>query len=548
MRHALRAACTLAATLCLSPARAEGPPPNILLIVADDVGFTDIGPFGSEIETPALDALAAEGLRLTDFHTSVSCSPTRAMLLTGVDNHVAGIGAMAEMIANMPPLQGKPGYEGYLNHDVVTLPEVLRQAGYDTYMAGKWHLGDAADNIPAARGFDRSFALMGGGASHFADMSGIQANAPVAEYYLDDERLDALSADFYSTRSYADFLMDAIRAGRDDGKPFFAYFAPTAAHDPVQVPDPWLGKYAGRYDAGYEALRADRIAATKVLGIVPEAAPDPGLVRKVRPWAALTPEEQAYEARVMEAYAGMVDNLDYHIGRIVAFLKDIGEYDNTIIVFLTDNGANPFYASDYPGNAGSEFMAAFDNGYGNIGRPGSFVSTGPGWALASSGPLDYFKLTVGEGGIRTPFIAAGPGIAAGQSSDGFAYVMDVMPTLLAMTGIAHPDAVDGHPVAPMGGRSLVPVLSGAERSAYGPEDAAAGELAGDMWIRRGDYKADFVGGKGWKWGPDAWQLYDVTQDPGGVTDLSAEMPELMSELQALWNRWADTVGVVRLGN
>lgn len=518
--------------------------PNILLIMADDMGFTDIGSFGAEFDTKNLDSLAAQGMRFTDFHTSVSCSPTRSMLLTGTDNHIAGLGNMGELLT--PNQKDKPGYEGHLNDSVVTLAEVLRQGGYNTYMAGKWHLGHEPDQVPYARGFDRSFTMLDGGASHWDDMTGLQIEIKngSADYYLDDKKLDKLPGNFYSSRSYADFLINAIRQGRDGGKPFFAYFAPTSAHDPVHVPEPWLSKYRGQYDEGYEVLKAKRIASAKQLGVVNEAAVSPDMNFKTRAWDSLNADEQALEARTMEAYAGMIDAMDYHIGRIFSFLKDIGEYDNTIIIFTSDNGANPLTAAQYPGNQDSEWMASFDNSLDNIGHKGSFVGIGLGWAQASDGPLDYFKLTTGEGGIRTPLIIAGPGVLKGTINSSFSYVTDITPTLLEYAGIKHPDSYQGRPVEPMRGKSLVPMASGKSNAVYGEGEYVGAEMAGDKWIRKGDFKAVFVKSTGLGFGPGEWQVYNVSMDPGETQDLAESMPELLGELTSAWDEYASDVGVV----
>ena len=226
------------------------------------------------------------------------------MLMTGTDNHIAGLGNMAEMMT--PEQKGKPGYEGHLNDRVVTLAEVLRDSGYHTYMAGKWHLGDdGPEYFPHARGFERSFSMLQGGASHWSDMAGLQAKAqPVAKYSMDGKELHELPRDFYSSRSYADFLINAIRENRGDGKPFLAYFAPTAAHDPIHAPEPWLSKYRGQYDDGYEALKTGRIAGAKRVGLIPKSAPAACLHPKVKPWDSLSSEEKAMESRTMEAYAG----------------------------------------------------------------------------------------------------------------------------------------------------------------------------------------------------------------------------------------------------
>jgi arylsulfatase len=515
-------------------------PPNILLIMADDMGYTDIGSFGGEIETPHIDSLAKEGVRFSNFHTSVSCSPTRSMLMSGTDNHIAGLGNMGELLT--PEQEGKPGYEGHLNDRVVSLAEVLRDAGYHTYMAGKWHLGDEPEHFPHARGFERSFSMLQGGASHWSDMAGLQAaNQPVAKYVMDDKELDELPRDFYSSRSYADFLIDAIRENQGDGKPFLAYFAPTAAHDPIHVPEPWLSKYRGRYDDGYEALKARRIASAKRVGLIPESAPAPGRHPKTKPWASLNSDEKAWESRAMEAYAGMVECMDYHIGRVINYLKDIGEYDNTIIIFTSDNGPNPWYSEEYPSNAGSEWMKQFDNSLENIGRPGSFVGYGIGWASASAGPLDYFKLTVGEGGIRTPLIIAGPDVKGRRQIDSFAYVTDVMPTILELAQTEHPENYRGRKVERMRGRSLAGVTSGSQEDTYARDTLIGGEMMNGKWMRKGDYKAVLVAKP---FGPGSWRLYDTVKDPGETADLSTEQPVILEELRAAWDRYAKDVGVI----
>ena len=330
--------------------------PNILLVVADDMGWTDLGSFGSEIATRHLDALAEHGVQFTNFYASLSCSPTRSMLLSGTDNHLAGLGNMGELIT--PEQRGEPGYEGYLNDRVVSLAEVLRDGGYHTFMAGKWHLGHAPEQFPHARGFERSFSMLLGGASYWSDMFGLLAEQEeVAEYVMDGERLHELPKDFYATRSYADFLMDAIRAHRGDGRPFLAYLAFTAPHDPMQVPEPWLSMYRGRNRDGYEILKERRTTAAGRRGVVPEGVPTPERHPMLHAWESLSEEQQELEQRGMEVYAGMVANMDYHFGRVVGFLKDIGEYDNTIVIFLSDNGPNPWVSEDYPGNRGSAWFA-----------------------------------------------------------------------------------------------------------------------------------------------------------------------------------------------
>ena len=525
-------------------ARAEAAPaaarrPNFLLVVADDLGWTDLGSFGSEVRTPNLDLLAQSGVMFTDFHVSVSCSPTRSMLLSGTDNHIAGMGTMAELLT--PAQRGKPGYEGYLNDRVVSLAEVLRAGGYHTYLSGKWHLGHEPEHFPHARGFERSFSMLYGGASYWSDMFGLMAQQQTAKYVMDNKELDKLPSDFYATRSYTDFLIDSIRVNRGDGKPFLAYLAFTVPHDPIHVPEPWLSQYRGNYGEGYAALKQKRAAAAKKLGLVPAGAPTPEVHAMAKAWNSLSEEEQALESRAMEAYAGMISNMDYHFGRVVDFLKDIGEYENTVIIFLSDNGSNPWYSEDYPGNRGSKFMAQFDNSIDNLGHPMSHYAYGIGWGSACSGPLDLFKMTVGEGGIRSPMIVSGPGVKSGRRVDAFSYVTDIMPTILDMAGLEHPRGYKGRRVEPMRGRSIVGVLSGLNEEVYGADDFVGGEMLNGRWMRQGDFKAMSAGKP---YGPGEWRLYNLAEDPGETRDLADEKPELLKRLQMEWDRYSKDVGVI----
>lgn len=513
--------------------------PNFLLVVADDMGWTDLGAYGSEIETPNLDRLASDGLMFTGFHVSVSCSPTRSMLLSGNDNHVAGLGTMAEMLVENQ--KGKPGYEGHLNDKVVSLAEALREGGYHTYLSGKWHLGHGSGSLPFDRGFERSFSMLVGGASHWSDMLGILPSDDPASYSMNGKHLDRLPDDFYSSRSYADHLMDSIRGNRGDGKPFLAYLAFTAVHDPIHVPDPWLSKYRGKYDDGYEVMKAKRWKAAKKLGVVSQGAALAKRHPMIRPWNQLSAEERALEARGMEVYAGMLENMDYHYGRVVSFLRDIGEYDNTVVIFLSDNGANAFYSSDYPGATEKKFISQFDNSLENIGKPRSNYAYGIGFASGSSGPLDKFKLTVGEGGIRSPLLMSGPGIRGERRTDSFAYVTDIMPTVLKLAAIDYPTEFKGRKVEPMRGRSMVDLLNGSADTIYGPDDLVGGEMGGGKWMRQGEFKAVMVPKP---YGTGEWRLHNVSKDPGEAEDLSKSMPDKLKTLISAWDEYAEDVGVI----
>lgn len=512
---------------------------NILLVMVDDMGFTDIAPYGSEINTPNIDKLAKQGVLFTDFHTSVSCSPTRSMLLSGTDNHLAGLGNMGELLA--PNQKGEPGYEGYLNNNVVSLAEVLKSNGYHTYMAGKWHLGHDLHNIPGARGFEKSLSLLYGGASHFSDMSGIMQSENPAAYSMNGKFINELPKDFYSSRSYTDYLMESIRENISDDKPFLAYLAFTSPHDPLQVPEPWMSKYRGVYDEGYEKLKQNRISRAKELNLISSEAKSPELHSMVTAWESLSESEQAYESRKMEVYAGMVDNMDYHLGRIINFLSDIKELDNTIVLFLSDNGSNPWVNTEYPGNADGEYLSQFNNDIDNLGNPTSHITYGMGWASACSGPLDYFKMTVGEGGIRTPFIISGPSIPKGATNRSFAYVTDIMPTILDMIGIEHPNTYNGNKVLPMRGKSMKKVFSGESKTVYQADEFIAGEMSNGKWVRKGNYKAAKIVKP---YGSGEWQLYSLSNDPGETNDISKMEEEKLKELIAAWESYSKEVGVV----
>ena len=518
--------------------------PNILLVVVDDLGWTDLGCYGSEIKTPNVDKLAEDGVKFSDFHVSVSCSPTRSMLLTGTDNHIAGLGNMSEAMTEKQ--KGNPGYEGHLNNNVVTLAEILRDGGYHTYMSGKWHLGHEPEQYPAARGFEKSFSMLYGGASYWSDKYGLLANKEeTAKYVYNNEEIETLPKDFYATRNYTDSIMTSIRSHKGDGKPFFAYLAFTAVHDPVHVPEPWLSEYKGNYNAGYKALKENRITGAKNVGVFPKDAIGHDLFAMAKNWEDLSDEQKAVESKAMEVYAGMVSNMDYNLGRVINFLKDIDEYDNTIIIFLSDNGSNPYYNDNYPGNKGSAFMAQFDNSAENIGHPMSHYAYGLGWGSACAGPLDLFKTVVGEGGIRVPLIITAPGIEKGRQSDAFAYATDIMPTLLEYANLEHPTNYNGREVAPMRGKSLKKLLTNEESTIYTDQDITAGEMANSRWIRQGKFKASYVPKP---FGEASWKLFDILQDPGETMDISKENPEILQKLINSWNDYAKDVGVVIYDN
>jgi arylsulfatase len=348
-------------------AREVKQPPNFLIIVADDLGYSDIGAFGGEIDTPNLDALAAQGLKLTGFHTAPTCSPTRSMLLAGLDNHEAGLGNMAEVIA--PNQKGQPGHEGYLRTDVASLAELLGASGYRTHYSGKWHLGLAPEQDPHARGFETSFALLQGGHNHFGLQVALKRGDPGYDYTKNGRHLSSLPENFYSSDYFAAQLIQQLKGGKASPagrKPFFAYLAFTAPHFPLQAPAETIAKYKGRYAGGYDAVRAARLKRQIELGLL-DASVVPHDMDLAPLWNTLTSEQKAREERRMEVYAAMVDRLDQNVGRVIQALKETGELDNTIILFLADNGAE---GSELTGRSMSMLNAVYaaaDNRLENIG-------------------------------------------------------------------------------------------------------------------------------------------------------------------------------------
>jgi len=500
--------------------------------------YSDIGPFGGEIQTPALDSLAKTGIRFTDFHTSISCSPTRSMLFSGTDNHLAGVGTMAEMIA--PNQIGKKGYEGHLNDRVVSIATLLRDAGYATSMSGKWHLGEELKNDPYNRGFQKAYTMLQGGTSHFDDESMMYPNyTPI---YRENGVQVHVPKGFYSSEFYTDKMMEYIDA-REAGKPFFAYLSYTAPHDPLHVPDEWLEKYKGRYDQGYEALRKDRLDNLKRLGFISDdVVPFPHFPLSPE-WESLTDEDKKREARKMEIYSAMIDNVDYHLARLFKHLKKTGDYNNTLIIFFSDNGANGALMNQYPDTDQVWIDRNSDNRYENLGRRFSRIEQGPAWAQVSMTPYRLFKGFTTEGGIRSPLIVSGPGVTNnGSHNDSFCHVMDISATILETAGVQHPgSSYKGKEIETLRGQSLVEVLNGKSDSVYDNDIAVSWELFGRRAVRKGDLKLVWLPDP---FGNDDWQLYDLSKDPAELNDISKEQPMQRKEMIEIWNQYSKDVGVV----
>ena len=548
MQKALCAAFMAAAFAAPAVAVAADAPrrPNIVIILGDDLGFADLGSYGSEIRTPAIDALAKQGVRFTNFYTHASSSPTRSMLLSGVDTHLSGLGNMDEWIAPNP--RGAVGYEGYLNDRVVTMPQLLKAAGYHTYMVGKWHMGKAPDQIPAARGFERDFSLLDGGGSYW-DMTNITAASPKSVFTEDGRYLTKLPDDYYATKTYTDKLISFIDANKGDGKPFFAYVAHQAPHDPYHLPKEWRSRHPGEYDKGWDAVRQERLKRQVEMGIMPA-----GTELAERMWfvpdpVVLAPASRYILGKKMELYAGMVENMDHHVGRLIDHLKKIGEYENTIFIVFGDNGAE---GTDLfgmiAGSAGTR-----DNLYAAInwsqtnpnawGDPGSWVGYGPMWAQVSMTPFSQYKGWLAEGGIRNALVVSGPIVqrSPGSVNHGVMHVADLMPTLLDVAGASYPKTNQGRELPPLIGKSWGPMLAGKADSVRTDQDYLAWEVFGNRAVRQGEWKLR------WQikpYGKSDWELFNVAKDPAERKDLAAQNPDKVKALIALWDGYVKANNVI----
>ena len=513
--------------------------PNILLIVADDMGYSDIGCFGGEIATPTLDRLAREGLMFTNFHVLPSCSPTRSVLMSGMDNHRAGLGTMGEL--KTPEMEEHPGYAGYLNFEVAALPEVLKAGGYHTYLAGKWHLGGDENTSPHARGFEETFSLVPGGGSHWSDLKPLCP--PETMIYLrNGKAVEELPEDFYSTRYYTDMLLQFMEQNKEDDKPFFACLSYTAPHDPLHAPREYIDKYKGKYDEGWDVLREARLQALKDLGIIGmDVEPFPRLA-SVKAWDDMSDDERQKAARDMEVYAAMVDYLDEQIKRVFDYLEEIGEYENTLIIFFSDNGANGAMPTAYPGQT-DEYLNSFDNSLENRGLPNSFIETGPGWAQASMSPSRMFKGFAAEGGIKAPFLVKPPGglADAGTMNHSLFHVRDIMPTILDLAGITHTDQFDGRKVRPLQGQSVLGLFEGKVKLPYKEASQVGYELFGLKAFFDGDWKILWMPPP---FGPGEWELFNLKQDPAELTDLGAKHPEMLKAMITMWEQYKTDNGVL----
>lgn len=505
--------------------------PNILLLVADDLGYADLGCYGGDIETPNIDNLAATGLRFSRFHTSPLCAPTRAMLLTGNDNHIAGMGRQGHQTSEF-------GYEGRLTNRIVTIPALLRNSGYHTYMAGKWHLGDSPESNPHQKGFEHSFVLIEGAGNHYDDQ-GLFEDNPISPYTEDGKPVKWNEGD-YSTDFYTDKLIEYIDLHKGDKKPFFAFAAYTSPHWPLQVDEKYWQKYEGHYDDGYEKLKERRLASLKKAGMVPENTVLPPNHERVIPWNSLSAIEKTKESRKMELYAGMVDNLDFNIGRLIQYLKDIGEYENTLIVFMSDNGAagGDFYYHD---KYGPFIREHFNDDYETMGKPNSFISYGPQWAEAGASPFRYFKGFTTEGGMTAAMIITGPNVdRKNEIHHGFVTLMDIAPTFYEVANTKYPKTFETNNLYPLKGNSIIPLALGKVNEVHSSDYVFGMEHNNWAMIRKGNWKITNIRRP---FLPENFELYDLSKDLAELNDLKELEPDKYEELLKEWTKFSNEIKV-----
>ena len=530
------------------PTRAPERAPNVIFVVLDDVGFADLGCYGSEIATPHIDRLAARGLRYTNFHTTAMCSPTRACLLTGRNAHSVGMGIIAEWST------GFPAYRGRLSRSAATMAEVLGANGYGTLAAGKWHLmpmdevtaAGPFDEWPLRRGFDRWYGF-----------HGALANSWHPELFEDNRAIDAPATPEDGYHLSADLVDRSIgmigdRHSAAPDRPFFLYLAFGAAHWPHHVPRDFIDKYRGQYDGGWDTVRAARYARQLELGIVPADTGLPLRNPDVRAWADLPDDERRLFARMQELYAGFVEHTDAQIGRLVAYLERLGVFDNTLIVLLSDNGSSPEGGDVGAVNARKHLQYEAENVHDNLaaldslGDPTTYPHYPTGWAQASNTPLKWYKKDVHAGGVRDPLIVSWPDRIrdGGGLRTQFHHVVDLMPSVLEVLGIAAPTEYRGVPQQPLHGTSL----------AYTFDDAAAAtrketqyfELLGDRGIWHQGWKAVARHDKGADFQADRWELYHLAEDFSECRDLAAARPDKLREMIERWWTEAGRYGVLPL--
>ena len=523
----------LTAVCFFSPINQAGDKPNIVLILIDDLGLTDLQAYGGEISTPNIDILASEGMLFTNYHTTPECAPSRAMLLTGMDNHNTGIPMIPEVMPTK--YRNTPGYEGYLRDDALTLAEILKPAGYRTYMTGKWHLafgGKETAALPYNRGFDKTFILDATGGNNFSHHSYLP-------YYLESPWFKngqeaELPEDFYSSKFFVDQMIEFIEEDKDQDTPFFSYLSFQAQHIPLQAPQEFIDKYLETYEAGWEELREQRKNRAIEYGIFPPNKEIVDSFSGFDDWSEVDQENKKMLIKSMAVFAGMLDAMDFHIGRFMTYLKKEGLYEKTIFIVTADNGPEGNDPSDHAPWREWFKTTIYDRDYETLGDQDSYVYIGTEFAQAMASPSHLFKFHMSEGGLRVPLIISGPEIKKGKNQN-FAFVTDIAATLSDIVF----DEVDERII----GKSLQNSLAGFDERNYLDTESVGLEVTGNSALFKGDFK--IVRNRPPN-GSNQWELYNLFEDPGETINLAKRMPNKLQELTKDYETYAEKNGVIDL--
>jgi len=494
--------------------------PNIVLILVDDSGLMDFSVYGGEARTPNIDRLAKEGLMFTNMHASPVCAPSRAMLLTGTDSHLTGVANLPEMLPE--EMQSKPGYGGVLNDRVQTIATRLKKANYNTYATGKWHLGHDENTLPTKRGFDRSFILGGSGASNF-DTRGYLPMKPIAHWYADGKEVE-LPENFYSSKTYIDKAISFHQEEKNRENPFFSYIAFQAIHAPIQAPKEFVEHYKAVYAKGWDQLRQDRFEKAKQLGLIPQSAGLNDIFPQFNKWEELPEKRQKAYVTDMAVMAGMLEAMDFHIGRYVEFLSQEGLMENTIFIITSDNGPDGAnFRQGLPWARSHGYHRDFDKN----GGKGYFGFIGPEIANAVASPFSYFKYYTGEGGLRVPLIVSGTGIPKNKTSGAFSFFTDIAPTIYDLAGLPT-SANEGY--APITGKSLLPHINDLDQPVYESDEGVGLEAANSSAYFLNGYK---IVKNNIPLGDNRWHLYHLDSDPGETKDIASQEPALFQKMLSL---------------
>lgn len=505
--------------------KASSEKPNIILILADDMGYSDLGCYGGEISTPNIDQIASGGIRFTQFYNAARCCPTRASLLTGLYPHQAGMGGMVKKPGKVP----EGPYQGYLSKNSVTIAEVLKQGGYFTAASGKWHVGEERPHWPTDRGFDKYFGLISGAANYF-DITKAKSKDAVRHFAIDSTAYMPPKEGFYMTDAITDNAVKFLQIAESKDQPFFLYLPYTAPHWPLHALEEDIEKYKGKYMKGWDVLRAARYIRMLRMELIEIS----GLLSRRNPeaiaWDELSDEQKTQMDLLMAIYAAQIDRMDQGIGKILEQLEAMQATDNTMIIFLSDNGGSAEY-----GPLGTDFWGNFWDGEARPGSGDSYHSYGASWANLSNTPFRYYKKDTYEGGIATPFIVKWPNqkYKKGSISHRPGHIIDVMTTICDVAQVEYPETFKGNTITPMPGKSFAPVLNGGKQK---DTEKLFWEHNGNRAVRWEGWK--LVAKKG-----ESWELYDLLEDRSESENIIEKEPEIAKQLQEDYEAWAKKVGV-----